>query len=236
VNIDQRDLTIIQLLNRFGMLSSAHIRELVFFDLKSSTSYDRTIKRLLSSRYIARVERRLVGGQRGGSGVFCYCLGAEGWRLCSREGRYQLPRSINYHSLAIADVYVTLRRLERDGKLQIAGYLCEPVCHVTIDKYKLTPDLFVELRLLSGQTVRRMVEVDQGSEGQRQLTEKLERYAGAYQKADETTWPPHQLVLWIAPDDHRLQELAWLIGRMDENDRHLFRALTLDGLTAALSA
>ena len=72
-------------------------------------------------KMLARVERRLVGGDGGGSGLYSYQLGPAGWKLCGREGKYWARKSIDHHALAIADVFVMLKQAERDGTIQVVG-------------------------------------------------------------------------------------------------------------------
>ncbi|HET6924848.1 MAG TPA: replication-relaxation family protein [Candidatus Saccharimonadales bacterium] len=229
-----RDLTICTLLFRFGQLTSAQIASLVFSELSSHTPAARTLARLTDNGFLHRIERRIVGGARGGSGVYVYCLGVRGHKLFS-EARYTPTRTVQHHSLAIADCYVMLRRLERAGRLSIRGYATEPDCHVRIDRYELKPDLYVELDRPAVDPIRFMYEIDMGTQGQRQITEKFVRYWGAYNAASEAEWPPNQFVLFVAVDEQRAQELRWLLEKGDPAQQAIFRIKTAGQLEAELS-
>lgn len=236
MQLDQRDLAIVQLISRFGQLSTKHVQQLIFSDLNSHTPADRTLVRLLDRRYVARIERRIVGGSRGGSGQYVYQLGSEGHRLF-KEGRWIPARAINYHSLVIADCYVVLRRLERAGRLTIRGYLCEPDSHEVVKvgarEYYLKPDLYAELERPGGQSsIRIMFEIDMGTQGQRQITEKFVRYWGASQTEQ---WPENQIVVFVAIDEYRAQELRWILDKGSPEQRELFKVHTLESFEQSMS-
>lgn len=232
--IIERDRQAIMLVARFGQLTASHIQNLLFTNLSSHTPSDRTLKRLVDQRFLARIERRTVGGARGGSGQYVYQLGLEGHKLRSGD-RYVPARSVNYHSLAIADCYVTLKRLEQQGVLKVAEYVTEPDSHVTIGNYLLKPDLYAELvRPETGKPIRLMFEIDMGTQGQRQIVGKYERYWNAYRVADESQWPGHQLVLFVAIDEDRAAELRRLLERGNKQAMHLFRIVTAENLASAL--
>jgi hypothetical protein len=227
MQLDHRELTITQLVFRFGQLTSRHINELVFADSASHTPASRVLRRLVERNYLSRIERRIVGGSRGGSGVYVYQVGAEGHRLLG-EGRWIPARAVRFHSLAIADCYVVLVRLARQGRLKLLGYTTEPECHIELRGYSLKPDLYVEVSKPDGsKTLRIMVEVDMATQGQRQILEKFLRYWRAREAADETEWPGNQIVAFIAIDDERAQELRWLREKGDKEQRELFLIKTL---------
>lgn len=234
MDIDLRDLQIVTLVARFGQLSSLHIQKLVFSDLQSHTPAARSLNRLVERKYLSRIERRIVGGKQGGSGQYVYQVGLEGHRLFS-EGRWIPARAINYHSLAIANCYVMLVQLEREGLLKITAYQTEPDCHVAIGRFLLKPDLYVELERPGGASaVRFMFEIDMGTQGQRQITEKLVRYWGAYSAAEGDVFPSNQLVVFLAVDERRAEELRWILSKGAEEQRTLFRVQTLQSLERQL--
>jgi len=239
MRIQQRDLLVIQYLSKFKQLTSNHIRSLVFPHTASTNPLYRTLNRLAADHYLARLERRLIGGDRGGGSQAVWQLGPEGWKLTGQDGRYQPARAIRPHTLAIADVYVSLVELERAGRLKVLGYSTEPDCHLDITgngtTYYLRPDLFVDLVRLDGTHMPRFIEVDMASQGQRQITEKLSRYWHAYEVADAKQWEAATLVWFIAVDDARAEELRWLLSRGDAEQRSLFRVMTREEMVGALS-
>lgn len=231
-----RDLTTIHYLNKFQMLMSSHIQSFVFPDTSSTNPMYRSLNRLLADDYIAKLERRLIGGPHGGGSQYVYQLGLEGHHFTGRTDRYRPARIVRPHTLAIADVYRTMLELERAGLLRIVSYDCEPDCHQTIGQFELKPDMRVELlRPQTGSHIRLMLEVDLGSERQAQLTSKLVRYWNAHQAATTDVWADDLLVLWIVPDERRAQELRTLISRGTPEQQMLFRVQLMDNLAAALS-
>lgn len=227
--ITGRDLAVVQQVAKFHQLSSKHIYDLLFHSL-TYRPHHRALRRLVAAGYLRRIERRMVGGSRGGSGQYIYCLGRRGFYL-HFTGRYTPARAVNYHALTIADCYVLMKQLERQGKLEIAGFSSEPDCWVNVGGVQLKPDLYVDLGRL-----RLWLEVDMGTEPQRQIRIKLETYWRAYEDADVDRWPVFPQVLFVAVDDERATELAWLIGQAPERQQPLFDVCTLETLDEKLTA
>lgn len=218
-----RDRLIVLFVGRFGQATAGHARAIFFHDLKSATPTHRALARLTERKYLARIERRMIGGNGAGSGHYVYQLGSKGWALCKKEGRYWPFRSVNYHSLAIADAYVQLKAEERTGSLQVIGALTEPDTHRVIAGAVIRPDM----ELLIGLPARHIslslwVEIDLGTERPSQIKDKLSRYWHAYQNATEGHLETFPVVLFLAPDQERVDELKWLIQREDEEAQSLF--------------
>ena len=224
--LPDRDRAVVSAVARFGQMSSKQIYELIFSDT-SQTPCDRALRRLTAYKYLNRIERRMVGGLKGGSGQYVYQLGRRGFFLFN-TGRYNPARAVNYHSIAIVDSYLILRRLEADGALQILGYSTEPDCWVTIDRNELKPDMFVEIQ--TTEPLKLWLEVDMATEGQRQIKDKLVRYWRAFNDADSRVWPEFPLIVFVAVDDERAKELRWLIDQGAEQAQELFRVTTKDKL------
>lgn len=253
VEIELRELELIRLVARFGQLSTKHIQALIFHKLVSTNSMYKTLDRLIEARQLARIERRLAGGSRGGSGQHCIQLGLEGWKLMQAanpddpryQKRWQPMRAINHHSLAIADTFVMLKQLEQGGRVSVVRYVTEPECHLTVGNYAINPDFYAELSRPGSTNVKRfMYEIDQGSEGQKQIGKKLAWYYGASQLVkglDEEQQPVYEwntdglLVVFIAIDEERARELLWIINKDTPERRAMFRVRTLPALEAELS-
>lgn len=216
-----RELATVQLVARFHQISSKQLRSLLFTTLASPTPSDRVLKKLTDNKYLNRIEHRLVGGARGGSGQFAYAIGPAGHRVMGLDGQYRPARTVSYHSLAVADAYIALRQLEAAGVLSLVGYLTEPDCWVLADGYELKPDLYVEF-VWRQLTHRRRLEVDMGTEGQRHVKAKLLTYIRVWEQS-EGKFPR---VIWIAPDETRKNELLWWIADLPESDRALFTVTT----------
>lgn len=218
-----RDRQITLLIGQFGQLTSGQIKKLLFHDLASSTPTYRALERLTARKYLARIERRMVGGNGAGSGQYVYQLGSKGWELCKREGRYWPFRSVNYHTLAIGDAYVALRELERTGAIHIEGFMTEPDTWQTIGGAKLLPDMYIELAIQARhQNLSLWVEMDLGTERAKQIKDKLARYWHAFQHATTRDLEIFPAILFLAQDDDRVKELKWLIGRGNAEATSLF--------------
>jgi len=232
--ISERDIAIVRYVARFGQMSALQVCKLLYSPATASkTPCNRALRRLVDRGFLARVERRIVGGSRGGSGVYVYALGRRGFFMFFK-GKFSPPRSIRYHSLAIVDCVVALREAEREGKLAIIGLSSEPDCWVRIGRDELKPDLYVELERRDKRP-KLFIEVDMGSESQGQVRAKLERYVRARENADTGTWPKFPPTLWACIDAERETELRWIISRMPERDHESFIVTTISGLADFLS-
>lgn len=224
MEISPRDRKIVELVARFRQISAAQVKTLLFDDVSRSMA-DRALRRLVDQQFLSRVERRTVGGVRGGSGVFVYVLGRRGYYQYF-TGRFVVPRAVDYHCLAIVDAFIRVVEAERAGKHSIIAVSTEPECWRVLAGVELRPDLYVELQTSQG-VERRWLEVDMGTEGQRQLRGKLEAYRRAYEDTDELEMPVFPIVQWVAVDAERKKELEWLISQMPESARGLF-VVTVD--------
>lgn len=233
MSLTGRDAAIVQLVARFHQLTSAHVYNLLFAT-SSHTPADRALRRLTEAGYLARIERRAVGGSRGGSGQYVYQLGRRGF-YALYEGRYQPRRAIDYHALAIADCHLAFKKFEQAGLLAVEGYSIDEECWVRIGRHDLRPDLLEDISH-AGRRFKLWLEVDRATEFQKQVRTKLERYWQAYQDADEAAWPVFPAVLWVAVDDERAKELRWLIQQLPADARGLFQVTTLAGLGSLFAA
>lgn len=216
-----------QTANKFKQVTALHVQSIVFSRSASRTPCDRALKRLTDAGYLARIERRHVGGSRGGSGQYVYQLGSKGFYLM-HTGRYSPARAVNYHALAIADAYVNLLSEAETGAFSINGFSTEPDCWAEIAGIQLKPDLYIDITVTrSGERRKAWLEVDMGTEGQRQLKGKLESYWRAYNDADVEDWPVFPFTWWVAIDQARANELAWLIEQGPRDAQQLFRVTTV---------
>lgn len=230
--VNHRDLAIIQLVARFTMLPSGKIRNIIFPDNKSNTSCDEALKRLVARKYLARVERRLIGGNGAGSGQYVYKLGTLGRKMMPSSGTARL--SDVHHTMAVVDAYSELFDLERQGKLQILGYATEPDSWCIVGGTELRPDLLTEVGVYDdipahkGVRKKFFIEVDLGTERQVQLREKLKKYSDASKSATVDEIATFPLVLFLVPSDERRKELKWLMS--SEEDPDLFHVIRQDQL------
>lgn len=228
----ERDRQIVLLIGRFKQLAAGHIHELLFADVSSRTPLDRALLRLVNTGFIARIERRLIGGSGAGSGQYVYQLGPKGWRMTGREDRYWAMRSVDYHSLATADAYVALRKAERDGLINVITYETEPDTWREIAGSKLTPDLYVELSVPKQREYLSLwIEVDMGTERQKQMKDKFLRYWHAYQHSEGGIYP---LVVFVVPDAQRAYDVKRWIATGPDEARALFDVVELANFPSVL--
>jgi len=224
-----RDRLVIQYVAKFKQLSAFHISSLVFHELTTRTPTYRSLNRLVSQNYLHRIERRIVGGAKGGSGQYVYSLGRRGFYM-HFTGRYDPARNVRFHDLAIADAFVLIKQVERAGLITINGVSTEPDCWTTIGGTQLKPDMYVDVTKRSGERLRLWLEVDMGTEAQRQLKGQLEAYWRAYNDADVTTMPVFPKIVWIGVDAERVKELTWLIETGPRETQALFEVYGMSNL------
>lgn len=229
-----RDRQIVHEVSRYGQLSSGHIFELLFPGAKSQTRLHEALTRLRTAGYLATIERRPVGGTGAGSGPTVYQLGTKGRKYFGRDKKYPY-RSIHPHTLAIADTAIALKRLEREGTIEIIGMATEPDSWQELAGVDIRPDLFVKLGLVGqGISVSLWIEVDMGTERQKQLKEKLANYWHVRQHVTMEELRTVPRVLFLVPDDERLKEIAWLIDSGPVEAKEMFRVQRQDSFPQIL--
>src|SRR6266487_1921473 len=153
-----RDAAVVELVGRFGQLSTTHIKAVLFPGIASHTPVNRSCARLLASHQLARVGRRASATVNGAS-PYVYQLGPEGWKFCGLPGAYQRSTAVNEHSLGVADVFVSLIEAERDGLLKLLGFELEQ----TIGGMRA--DAWADIGIVAeAQKAEYFLEVDLGSE------------------------------------------------------------------------
>jgi hypothetical protein len=219
-----RDSQLVHLVGRFGQASSSHIREVLFPGL-SSTTFDRSVSRLLDARYLYRVGRR-ASGESGGASPFVYQLGVKGWQFCGMAGGYQRSNAVNEHSLQIADTYVLLVEAERAGVIKILGFELEQ----SVGGGRA--DAWVEIGVVGrGHKFQYFLEVDLGSERPIRIEEKCAAYWSAYVTSEEEYWP---YVAFVVADERRRREIGRILGSLPPERQALFRVLLSQDLVAGL--
>lgn len=210
-----RDQQVLTWVDRFGQLTTSQIRALVFFENRSATPCEVALKRLVKAELLEHVAQRHPGGRLGGSAVNVFQLGREGWRLFY-EGRRKFSRVIKAHSLSMADAFIAAKTAEREGWLDIFSYAIESDAWLNVAGADIRPDLFLELGLPETQEGRVLwIEVDLGSEREKQIVDKLERYTFAYRNAADLPLESFPSVLFLAPDAERVQDIRQYVKRFE---------------------
>ncbi|HEX3779025.1 MAG TPA: replication-relaxation family protein [Pseudonocardiaceae bacterium] len=207
--LSARDRAMVELVGRFRQLTASQLGVALFAGQASKTPLDRTLKRLVERRYLARLARP-VGGDGGGSAQYVYQLGRAGWRLLGTRGKYWPFRAVNLHALAVADCFTSLAAADRAGECALLRFDPEPACHVAVGAVTLTPDAYVEVGYRHrGVKLSVWLEVDRGTEHRETIKEKCVRYWRAYQQWESEVFPS---VVFVVPDEQRARQIEQIIA------------------------
>ncbi|MGO4470363.1 replication-relaxation family protein [Arthrobacter sp. M-10] len=232
-----RDAAIIQAVDQFGQLTSGHIWH-CYFDNTNKNSMDRVLKRLVALKLLARVERRLVGGNGGGSGQYVYQLGAVGHDFLDKRGKY-VPqhRTVKQHMLEIADAYSEFFTAELDSKIRILNLLTEPNSHMDIQGTKVRPDLYIEFELVGqGEGRSLWIEVDRGFESLPVIAEMVKRYVHVFKYATKRDMERVPSVVFLVPDDRRKRSIESVVRReVEEELQYMFSVQLTDGFITSVT-
>lgn len=234
--ITARDRQIVMTVGRFGQAAAGQLRAIHFHNV-TQTPLDRTLKRLVEQRYLARIERRLVGGTGAGSGQYVYQLGSAGWAALERTRQYRPMRAVSYHTLAIVDAYIELLEWERREAIRLLSFTTEPDTRQVVGGVELRPDLFVEVGEIHKQRALSLwIEVDMGTERPSVIRQKLASYYAAHKSATAAELRVFPRILFVTPDSMREHELTRIIGEGREEAQTLFMVSTMADFAPLLFA
>lgn len=157
--LSERELAVLENVERFRYLSARQIEDLLFFDhaspLTGARTCRRVLRRLTKATALWRLDRR-IGGVRAGSSSFVYGLAPLGYRVLHRDEGARVRRrepSLEFldHTLAIAQIAVDLHCRARTDESEVLDIQTEPACWrkstVGLEGVQvLKPDLYVALR------------------------------------------------------------------------------------------
>ncbi len=244
--LDQRDRELVQTVARFRVMSSRQLKTLFFIGGSSQAmarAANRRLARLCELTLLTRLPRR-VGGVRAGSNGMVFALGVAGQRLLAGSSPPRRRRSPHTpgsrylaHTLAVADLYVTLMQLTSAGECELLAFEAEPECWreysgqfgaVVVHK----PDAAV--RLAVGEfELSWLVEVDLATESLTTIERKAQRHLDFHRSGVERRArgiAPR--VLWTVPNHERLDAIAFALARLPAGAKELF-ALAITGEAAA---
>lgn len=216
--LSERDRTIVSSVAEFRFLTGRQLQTL-HFDGQHQTaasaarSCRRVLNRLSELHVLQRLERR-VGGLRAGSASYVYCLDSAGHRLLEsgreRQGHWQPSRAFLDHSLAIAELFVTVVAASRSGELHIIRYETEPRTWRTIPGYGSADTLRPDLLLVLAQgdlEYHWHVEVDLSTEHSTKLRRKCEQYQRSYQSGAADDGEVFPRVAWLTTSSDRAERI-----------------------------
>jgi hypothetical protein len=252
VELSERDWAILRDLARVRLLTARHVQRLHFHDGSPLTKARRSrsaLQRLNDMKLVHRLERR-VGGVYAGSAGFVYGLAAKGQRLVSGTGpaggrRLRKPwepsSSFTDHILAVSDLYVQLRELERSGSCDLIDFAAEPACWrwwtgPSGERLVCKPDAAVVVGV--GDDERHFfVEVDRSTESLTVIRRKAETYVAHYLSgAEQQRLGLYPRVCFGVPDDKRQSQVVDVLGRLDPEHWRLFQVTTSHQAPGVLTA
>lgn len=241
LRLTDRDIRILEDLEQYRLLTTRHIQRLHLpakplgehVTVSAATrGTTRILLRLEGLGVTARLDRR-IGGLKHGSASTIWHLGGAGERyLRARRGdttrrRYHQPNMpFIAHTLAVADVAVTLREHAGTGRFDLLQLDSEPTCwrHVAGpggEWVTLKPDLFVVTADATTET-HSFIEVDLGTEHLPAVLRKCRLYQRHFQTGvEQQARGLFPAVVWLVPTLKRADAIRAAITA----DRHLDASL-----------
>lgn len=197
----------------------------------------RTLRRLVSLKLLARVDRSVGGGGRGGSGAWTYGIDAGGQRLLNhsagrRPRRPNTPtRPFLEHALGTTECYVQAVEAATRGDLELLAFEGEPACWRAFESASgmttVRPDGFVALGLGSRER-RFFIEVDRSTVSAAAIARKLALYRAFYRSGVEQARAGFfPRVLWLTTGDLRRSMIQRLVASEPQDSRRLHLAALL---------
>ncbi|HST54328.1 MAG TPA: replication-relaxation family protein [Solirubrobacteraceae bacterium] len=243
--LTERDLAVLQRVSGLRFASGGQLTRLEFTASPDEAADARTARRallrLVRLGALARLPRP-VGGVRAGSAGFTYYLDVAGQRLAVRYGwqperrgrRSHTPGTLFVrHALQVAELHTLLVEADRSRRFELLELRAEPACWrswsgVGAQQPRLKPDSYVRLGVGAYEDSY-FVEVDRGTEGSRALERQLQLYcayaASGQEQAAHQVFPS---VLWLVPNQQRVEAIEGCVGRQPGDMAGLFRVARFD--------
>lgn len=250
-----RDIQILHELERYRLLSTRQLQRLCFparpygehTSISAATrATTRVLTRLAVRHAITRLTRQ-IGGIRHGSAVGVWQLGPAGEAyLRSRRGqpgrrRYVEPSyAFLAHTLAVADIAVSLTEQARLGRFELLELQAEPDCWRNLNGPEgtaatLKPDLSVVTADPDTET-HSFVEVDRDTEHLSTVVRKCHLYQRYRQTgAEQAARGMFPAVVWVTPDAVRTQQITEAIAADPGLDGHLFYTVVTESALRSLA-
>jgi len=232
--------------DKLGIVSG---KQLQLIHYGSSAAGGRLARKHLSQLVRWQVLIRLgrsIGGERAGSAGYVYSLGPAGQRLQYPDRSRYVPRwtprpGYLRHALAVSDLYVSLRQIERGGSVELLAYDTEPRCW---RRYfgsggalsMLKPDSLAIVGLGDFE-YRYFIEIDCSTEHRPQIIQKAKTYVRYYQsgreQAETGIFP---FVIWSVPDEQRADLLIDALTSLPAEHWQLFMVTTANRAAKRIAA
>ncbi len=246
--LSDREWAILRDIDRFRFLTTKQIEQVHFTYLTTPATTTRICSRVLKFLYNHRVVDHLdhrVGGIRAGSASYVWMVGPVGERLLRADADIRTRRkepSLHFmrHCLAIADCTITLRAAADQGAFELQAVETEPTSwRRYMSRSGTTETLKPDLRIVTIQGDYEdtwFLEIDRATESIPTLIRQCRQYLAYRQtgqeQADHEVFPA---VLWVLPDERRLQRLRDALSAARGFDSSIFRFTTLDRVAEAVA-
>lgn len=223
-----RDMQLLEGVASFGAMTTGQIRELYFDGLKSRTSCQVVLKRLVDNGALDRVHIHLPSSSRGGSPTGCYKIGRATWNTFYPNMTYKNFRDPwkLMHTLFMVDTFVELKRMERAGVIAIKEVDVESKAWTKGLLDNPHPDLQLRLDAIArGESMRLLLEVDRSNEYEAEIQRKAERYIAALAAGAYGSDKPR--VVFIVLDQMRVDTLKRYLRGIRDRPSGLFVVYTL---------
>jgi hypothetical protein len=248
MQLGERDMAVLRSLYRLRLLRTDQVQRLHLVDGSPATQARRTralLQRLERLGLITRFARS-VGGVHAGSSSYVMGLTGLGHAVLDVAGLYGARRRTAWetkpyfqdHVLAVAELYVQLVEASRIGTAELLAFDGEPAAwrHFAAAggaAIALKPDAFVRVGI--GDLERSaFIEMDMATERTPTLTRKCQAFVAYWRTGiEQQASGVFPLVLWLVPDEKRIQKLTEVITRMTHETHQLFH-VALHGDGAAL--
>jgi hypothetical protein len=231
--LSARDWAIIETINRLHLVTGHQLERLHFADLAAGRSRtvtrSRTLARLVRWRVLVPLPRR-VGGPRQGSTVTVYALDtAGGWLLRQRASQGTARRirrpglsgeRFVRHTLAVAELSVTLVEADRSGAFVLRDFQPEPRWPDGLGGW-LKPDAYL---VVSNGRVDHLwwVEMDLATESLPTIRRKLRTYLDFLSRGGRGPRGAMPRVLVVVPEPARAIAVQGEVGALPPPAKDLF--------------
>ena len=241
--LSDRDWLILSSVQGFRFLTTRQIARQQFNHLPGPGPIPRNanqaLARLREYGLLSNLDRR-IGGVRAGSGGYVWQLTELGDRALkthlgqerhSRLRPYEPSTSFLDHTLAVAEVVITLQEISGNGRIAVLHFQLEPECWRSYlgpsgETRTLKPDLAVITKSL-GFEDHWFIEVDRATEPPNRVVKKCLQYqeylASGSEQARVGLFPA---VVWAVPNERRRDQLSRRLRDEAAIDPRLFTVAT----------
>jgi hypothetical protein len=232
-SLSETDRSIIATLQTVRLATGKQLRRLHFKgDASGARLGRRRLARLTEQRVLARLGRA-IGGQRAGSDGFVYALDAVGQRLTAPERRRRWrPHTPGQpylaHAIAVTECYVLLAEPIASHNTELLRFDGEPRAWRDFhgpggSRLTLKPDAYIRVGVGEFED-RWFLEIDRATEEPARVRAKAQLYVRYRQTGREEArfGQPFPRVLWVVPDQRRVEQVTAALSQLDAEDWQLF--------------